>query len=68
MFTVSAPGKLMLMGEHAVVYGQPCMVTAVNQRLSVTIDKSDNGMVIVGAPQVKETKFVDATVAKFFSG
>lgn len=68
MFTVSAPGKLMLMGEHAVVYGQPCMVTAVNQRLSVTIDKSDNGALIVDAPQVKETKFVDATVAKFFSG
>lgn len=32
---VSAPGKLMLFGEHAVVYGKPSIVTAVNQRLSV---------------------------------
>jgi mevalonate kinase len=40
--TVSAPGKLMLFGEHAVVYGHPCIVTAVGQRMFVTVtrDKS----------------------------
>lgn len=66
MYTVSAPGKLMILGEHAVVFGAPCIVTAVGQRLSVTIDKSEKGLVI-DAPQVKETKFVDAAIAKFFS-
>ena len=30
---VSAPGKLMLMGEHAVVYNHPCIVTTVDQRI-----------------------------------
>ena len=36
--TVSAQGKLMLLGEHAVVYNRPCIVTAVGQRLSVTLE------------------------------
>lgn len=33
MITVSSPGKLMLFGEHAVVYGYPCIATAVDQRM-----------------------------------
>lgn len=42
--TLSAPGKLMLLGEHAVVYGHPCIVTAVGQRMFLTaeIDKDPN--------------------------
>jgi len=40
--TASAPGKLMLMGDHAVVYDRPCIVTAVDQRMRVTISKIDS--------------------------
>lgn len=40
--SASAPGKLMLLGEHAVVYGHPCLVTAVNRRISVTVKKTLN--------------------------
>ena len=35
--SASAPGKLMLYGEHAVVYGYPCLVTAVDMRVRVTV-------------------------------
>ena len=33
---VSAPGKLMLLGDHAVVHNRPCLVTAVDQRIYLT--------------------------------
>jgi len=36
--TVSAPGKIHLMGEHAVVYGKPALLSAINLRLSVTVN------------------------------
>jgi len=35
--TVSAPGKIHLMGEHAIVYGNPALLSAIDLRLSVTI-------------------------------
>ena len=62
---VSAPGKLMLLGEHAVVYGYPCIVTAVDKRLYVEaeiIDKKEDEIV---TPQVKESRFVLETLAHF---
>ncbi len=62
MVKVSAPGKLLLMGEHAVVYGQPCIVTAVDQRLSVTVEKSKGYKSIINSPQVHDTRFIDAAI------
>jgi len=50
--TASAPGKLMLYGEHAVVYGNPCIVTAVDQRVRVTVEPNGEGEIHVCSPNV----------------
>ncbi len=60
----SAPGKLMLFGEHAVVYSRPCIVTAVSSRIHVIVEKTP-GRFKIDAPQVKDVRFVEETVRVF---
>jgi mevalonate kinase len=50
--TTSAPGKLMLCGGYAVVHGRPCVVTAVDQRLYVTIEKNGDDQFHLEAPDL----------------
>lgn len=57
MIKVSAPGKLMLFGEHAVVYNRPCLVAAVSQRLFVGVEKSSEDKILISAPEMKIPNF-----------
>lgn len=50
--TTSAPGKLLLFGDHSVVYGHPCIVTAVDQRLYVSIRKNGEDIFHLSAPDL----------------
>ncbi len=60
----SAPGKLMLFGEHAVVYNYPCIVTTVSPRIYVEAEITP-GRFNIEAPQVKDLRFVEETVKLF---
>src|SRR5262249_31476637 len=42
----SAPGKLFLTGEWAVLRGAPALVAAVDRRVSVTIEPGTDGVVV----------------------
>lgn len=56
--TVSAPGKLMLFGEHAVVYNRPCIVTAVDKRLKLTAEVITQEILEIHAPGVGVYSYV----------
>jgi mevalonate kinase len=46
MVTSSAPGKVYLFGEHAVVYGEPAVPCAIERRARVTAEEIDEGLVV----------------------
>lgn len=51
--TTSAPGKLVLFGDHAAVYGYPCLVTAVDLRYYVTVEHSGESGILIETPALK---------------
>ncbi|KDE59336.1 mevalonate kinase [Halostagnicola sp. A56] len=45
----SAPGKVYLFGEHAVVYGEPAVPCAIEQRARVGVERRDDEKIRVNA-------------------
>lgn len=56
---VSAPGKLMLFGEHAVIYNRPCIVTAVDQRMRVSAELTGTKIIKLEAPDVGVREYIE---------
>ncbi|MCQ5337662.1 MAG: mevalonate kinase, partial [Candidatus Methanomethylicia archaeon] len=41
----SSPGKITLFGEHAVVYGRPAIVGAIDKRIYVTMEERNDNLI-----------------------
>ena len=53
--TASAPGKIILFGEHAVVYGEPAIAAPVAQvRATATVEPADERGVLLRLPDLQQ--------------
>lgn len=52
----TAPGKLILLGEYAVLQGAPALVTAVNRSVGVTVSSASSGNFSFSAPNLNLPK------------
>ena len=49
-----APGKVVLVGEYAVLEGAPSLVMATNRRVRVTVAPNDSGVIEIDSPGITE--------------
>ncbi len=53
--TASAPAKVILTGEHAVVYNEPALVMAINRRAHVSVTTSRGDSVVMRSQEIGES-------------
>lgn len=56
MIKVSAPGKIHLLGEHAIVFGKPAILAAINQRCFVSLNANETGKIKTFSRQLTKSK------------
>ena len=65
----SAPGKIILFGEHFVVHGTRAVVGAINKRVTVTSEKNDTATISItsslGKSAIPITEEVETVEKKF---
>jgi mevalonate kinase len=57
--TASAPGKTILFGEHAVVYGKPAIAAAVDRRAYVKVERREESRTHVNVEELGVSGFLD---------
>lgn len=68
MSKCSAPGKLILLGEHAVVFGKPAVALAINLRISSTVTKASQYSVNGRAMQKRHHAYISAALDEAWGG
>lgn len=63
----SAPGKIILFGEHAVVHGRPALVGAISARLHTTISSAESSCLSIPKIGVDSPLTTEKPLYRFYS-
>lgn len=68
MAKCSAPGKMILFGEHAVVFGKPALALAIDLRISASVSRSDEYTVNGRPMKKKHHAYISAALDEAWGG
>ncbi len=68
MTKCSAPGKIILLGEHAVVFGKPALALAIDLRISADVKPSDQYSVNRHPMKKKHHAYISASLDEAWDG
>jgi mevalonate kinase len=68
MFACSAPGKIILFGEHAVVFGSPALALAIDLRIKCKVSASDQYTVNGHAMKKRHHAYISASLDQAWDG
>jgi len=68
MTSASAPGKMILLGEHAVVFGKPAIALGIDMRLTCTVRKAAESTVNGQPLTERYHAYIAAAMSRYWSG
>ncbi|MBC7128200.1 MAG: mevalonate kinase [Thermoplasmatales archaeon] len=68
MVVAISPGKIILFGEHGVVYGKPCLSAAISLKVAVSIEESESMKVNNEPLNEKKHSYISKAIEKIWKG